>query len=80
MSDERDEYRGDVWYEEYRRGLPEGSLSDERIDAGYYSGASAESLVTHEQQRQVDVRNEQRRQQEEYERLEYEQQYEAEPE
>jgi hypothetical protein len=43
--DEREQYRGDVWYEEWRRGLPEGSLSDDRIDDGYYDGMSPESLV-----------------------------------
>ena len=56
---EYDEYRGDVVYEEYRRGLPEGSLSDERIDDGYWDGVSAQSLVNQEAQRQEDVHLEQ---------------------
>ena len=59
--DERDEYRGDVWYEEWRRGLPEGSLSDERIDNGFYGGVSAEALVQQEQTRQLNERLERQR-------------------
>ncbi|WP_455387589.1 hypothetical protein [Petrachloros mirabilis] len=75
--DERTEYRGDVWYEEWRRGLPEGSISDDRIDDAYYSGQSAESLVAHEAQRREDERLERQRQ-EEYEEYCRQQQYEEE--
>ena len=43
--DEHDRYRGDVWYEEWRSGLPEGAISDDSIDDGFYDGLSPESLV-----------------------------------
>jgi len=76
MSDERSEYRGDVWYEEWLRGLPEGSISDDRIDDGFYSGVSVESLVSREAQRQHESHMERLRQ--EQEQYEYEQQFQQE--
>lgn len=66
MSADHAEYRGDVFYEEYRRGLPEGSISDDRIADGYYDGTSPESLVSCEQQRQAE-RNERLRKEQEAE-------------
>ncbi len=42
---ERDEYRGDVWYSEWCRGLPEGSVSDDEIELAYDAGQSPQSLV-----------------------------------
>ena len=72
MASNRDDYRGDVWYEEWRRGLPEGAISDDRIEDGYYAGRSPESLVSGEMQRRADARA--AREQEEYEREWYEEQ------
>lgn len=76
--DERDEYRGDVWYEEWRSGLPEGSISDEQIDDGYYSGQSPDSLVHYEEQRRSEAQAERRRAEEYEEWLLYEAQREYE--
>lgn len=74
--DDRDSYRGDVWYEEYRRGLPEGSLSDDRIEDGYDSGVSPESLVNHEAQKRQDAAR-QRQMEEEYQELQWQQDQES---
>lgn len=68
-------YRGDVWYEEWRRGLPEGAISDDRIDDAYHYGRSPESLVSEEanrressrQQREAEQWAEQEREREYYE-------------
>ena len=68
--DELNEYRGDVWYEEYRRGLPENTLSDERIDDGFYDDVSPESLVQGEQNRRQEQRQDE---QNEQDRQQYEQ-------
>ena len=59
MSDrnERDTYRGDVWYDEWRAGLPEDSVSDDEIERGFDDGSSAESLVSYECERQAGVRD-----------------------
>jgi len=46
--DERDRYRGDVWYEEWRRGLPEGAISDDQISDGYYASEDPSRLVDRE--------------------------------
>jgi hypothetical protein len=43
--DERDRYRGDVWYEEWRRGLAEGAISDDRIAEGFDNGEDPFRLV-----------------------------------
>ena len=69
---ERDEYRGDVVYEEWRRGLPEDSVSDDRIDAGFYDGVDPDRLVAAECQRRDEAAAARRAQeQEEYERQAY---------
>lgn len=62
MSDERDQYRFDVFYDEWRSGLPEGAVSADQIDDGYYSGVSAESVVRSESHRREEARLEQLRQ------------------
>ena len=51
MSVERDHYRGDVWYEAWRRGLPEGAISDDRIDDAYDTGVDSDRLVQREVER-----------------------------
>lgn len=67
-----DEYRGDVWYEQWRRGIPEGSISDDRITDGYYAEQSPTFLCN-----EVHARMEQRRAEREYEE-EMQRQYEEE--
>ena len=57
--DERDEYRGDVWYREWQAGLPEGSISDDRIESGFYDGCTPEGLVGGECRRRSEARQEQ---------------------
>jgi hypothetical protein len=70
---ELDDYRGDVWYEEWRRGLPDGALSDDCISAGFDAGVDPSRLVDSEQRRR-DLLRAQR------EVEEYEQQYPPEEE
>jgi hypothetical protein len=41
-------YRWDVWYAEWGRGLPEGCISEARIEDGYYAGINPELLVQQE--------------------------------
>ena len=67
MSNDHADYRGDVHYEEYRRGMPEGSLSDDRIQDAFYDGVSVNRLVSQEQQRQANRRQQAQQQQEEQE-------------
>jgi len=57
MSDrtERETYRGDVHYEEWRRGLPEGALSDDRINQAYDDGVDADHLVQAEAGRRSEL-------------------------
>lgn len=62
MCDERDKYRSDVWCEEWCRGLPEGCISDDRIDDGYYGGVNPESLVQQECHRRDSRRTEEQAQ------------------
>ena len=72
MMSERDDYRGDVWYEEWRRGLPENSISDDRIADGYYENISPQHLVDPAAQEQANRRAERQSQAEELERQQYE--------
>lgn len=67
--DDEREYRSDVWYEEWARGLPEGALSDDRIDDGYYAGVSPDHLVDGECRRRASRQAE--REQEYFQEQEY---------
>ena len=68
-----DEYRDDVLWEEYRRGLPEGSISEDRIWDGYDRDRPPSYLCDEVARRQQEQRESAELAQYEYEQqLQYE--------
>ena len=52
MSGERNEYRGDVWYEVYRRGGDSDRVDDDRVDDYFDEGFTHEEAADLEMKRQ----------------------------
>jgi hypothetical protein len=67
--DDRDKYRGDVFYETWRRGGDPDRVDVDRVTDAYYDGLSASEFVSRQQQAELN-----RRQAAEYEQYVDEQQ------